>query len=601
IYDGNTPVLVVAKPDLIKAILVQNITDFRDRRPRRLTHPILSKNLFHIPGHEWRRLRAIASPTFSSVKLRKIYEMMRQCLRDLMDQVLEVRAVEGQTLDLLETHGSYTMDVIGTVAFATKTQPYNNPDNQFVRCAAALGDLNVLGEILAILLPKFVCRLLGYKSSNNESNNEFLMNAIKHVIRQRTAEPNKVEAVVDPTGEIGYDDLTRLPFLDAVLSESLRKYPPIVMLSRQAVNDYTIPDSGIVIPKGQHIEIPVYAVHHNPEYYPNPEKFDPDRFMPENRDKIKPYTYLPFGAGPRNCIGMRVALMEAKLCIAHLVRRYILFPTNETPVPIKYRAGKLILATDKLEICMSRVSDRNRLIGFSCSNHYIITRSIAFKSYTYLPFGAGPHNCIGMRVALMEAKLCIAHLVRRYRLFPTDETPVPIKYRVLKIVLVCHQVIVGIKKLDISYVANTNFPTLYLMGTGVSLEGNSVYRLTRCAIHSLASISATRIPMQLRGPAPKGSINRYLNVLPLRDHNSRVGYCVVVHCLSAQHYNRRGLRQHGVQKGQSSQVVVTDLTGRVDHRLHLFVDPVLYFGIHCQLIGAEHQCIGGGVITGQNE
>ena len=89
--------------------------------------------------------------------------------------------------------------------------------------------------------------------------------------------------------------------------------------------------------KGQVVEIPIYAIHHSEEYYENPEKFNPERFLPENRDQIIPYTYLPFGSGPRNCIGMRFALMEAKLCLGQIVRRFRFVRSPKTEVPLRFK------------------------------------------------------------------------------------------------------------------------------------------------------------------------------------------------------------------------------------------------------------------------
>ncbi|CAG2177168.1 unnamed protein product, partial [Oppiella nova] len=131
--------------------------------------------------------------------------------------------------------------------------------------------------------------------------------------------------------------LARLPYLDAVLSETLRLHPPSLRLTRLAATDYKLDKTGITIQKGQQIEIPVYAIHTCKENYPNPFQFNPDRFMPENRHNMKPYTYLPFGAGPRSCIGMRFALLEAKLALAHIIRRFNFIKTQNTDVPLQYK------------------------------------------------------------------------------------------------------------------------------------------------------------------------------------------------------------------------------------------------------------------------
>lgn len=80
-------------------------------------------------------------------------------------------------------------------------------------------------------------------------------------------------------------------------------HPPAPALNRKSTKDYQIPDTNIIIPGGTTILIPIYSIHHDPQYYTDPEKFLPERFSDDNKEQIKKYTYLPFGDGPRTCIG----------------------------------------------------------------------------------------------------------------------------------------------------------------------------------------------------------------------------------------------------------------------------------------------------------
>jgi cytochrome P450 len=160
----------------------------------------------------------------------------------------------------------------------------------------------------------------------------------------------EVTAVADKNGDIDYETLVKLPYIDAVLSETLRKYPPVARLERRVSENYTLggeDNGGIKLYKGQIVDIPAFAIHHCEDYYENPEKFDPERFMPENRHKIKPYTYLPFGAGPRNCIGLRFALLEAKLSLSKLIQKYRFVRSENTDVPLKFKPSGL-LQVDKV-------------------------------------------------------------------------------------------------------------------------------------------------------------------------------------------------------------------------------------------------------------
>lgn len=85
--------------------------------------------------------------------------------------------------------------------------------------------------------------------------------------------------------------------------ETLRKYPPLPYVNRKCVENYTVPDTTIEIENGTLLFLSILGLHRDPDYFPDPEKFDPERFSSENRDRILPFTYMPFGEGPRVCIG----------------------------------------------------------------------------------------------------------------------------------------------------------------------------------------------------------------------------------------------------------------------------------------------------------
>lgn len=86
-------------------------------------------------------------------------------------------------------------------------------------------------------------------------------------------------------------------------SETLRMYPPLPFIPRQCTARYQVPDTNLFIEEQQKVFLPIMGIHYDPEIYPNPDKFDPNRFSDEEKKNRHPYSYLPFGAGPRNCIG----------------------------------------------------------------------------------------------------------------------------------------------------------------------------------------------------------------------------------------------------------------------------------------------------------
>ncbi|MCW1969445.1 MAG: cytochrome P450, partial [Anaerolineae bacterium] len=115
-------------------------------------------------------------------------------------------------------------------------------------------------------------------------------------------------------------DLPNLPYSEMVLKEAIRLYPPASGATRQPIHDIEL--GGYQLPKGSNIAISTYVMHRNPEYFADPLKFDPERFSPEREAHIPKYAYLPFGGGPRVCIGNTFAMMEARLIFITILQRY---------------------------------------------------------------------------------------------------------------------------------------------------------------------------------------------------------------------------------------------------------------------------------------
>ncbi|XP_037093671.1 cytochrome P450 3A9-like [Pollicipes pollicipes] len=139
---------------------------------------------------------------------------------------------------------------------------------------------------------------------------------------------DEIVANVPASGDLDYETVLGLPYLEMVIQESLRLYPPIPALyGRQA--SFATEVQGMRVPPGAFVAVIPICMHHDPDLWPDPERFDPERFSAENKPHIVPCSHMPFGAGPRHCIGMRFAMMEIKLALCHTLRRYRLLPTSE--------------------------------------------------------------------------------------------------------------------------------------------------------------------------------------------------------------------------------------------------------------------------------
>uniref|UniRef100_A0A183BPJ4 Cytochrome P450 n=1 Tax=Globodera pallida TaxID=36090 RepID=A0A183BPJ4_GLOPA len=166
---------------------------------------------------------------------------------------------------------------------------------------------------------------------------------------------------VEEALELTASDVNELPYLDRCIRETMRMFPVIPVLERELLHDLRIGDQ--TLPRGVTVAILPLIIHHNEKVYPRHWEFDPDNFLPERVSKRSPYDYLPFSAGPRNCLESG---------------RWEFDPDNFLP---------------------ERVSKRS--------------------PYDYLPFSAGPRNCLGNRFAMLELKIILVHVFRRLRFSTT--------------------------------------------------------------------------------------------------------------------------------------------------------------------------------------
>lgn len=149
------------------------------------------------------------------------------------------------------------------------------------------------------------------------------------------------ETLLHAEGEPTYNDFLSLKYVENVIKESMRLYSPVPFISRKVEHDVQLP-SGYVLPAGSYADISIFLTHRNDKYFHEPNKFIPERF--EERDgKRSPYAYIPFSAGPRNCIGQKFAMLEMRIIVAMLLLKYeFLLDENADPVVIE---SSLVLRT----------------------------------------------------------------------------------------------------------------------------------------------------------------------------------------------------------------------------------------------------------------
>ncbi|EDW32567.1 GL11710 [Drosophila persimilis] len=215
-------------------------------------------------------------------------------------------------------------------------------NNQIIKTES--GD-NINLTIEEIAAQAFVFFAAGFETSSTTMGFALYELAQHPDIQQRVREECQ-EVIQKYGGELTYESMKELVYLDQVISETLRLYTVLPVLNRECLEDFVVPDNPkYVIKKGMPILIPAGAMHRDERFYPNPDAFNPDNFSPErvkNRDSVE---WLPFGDGPRNCIGMRFGQMQARIGMAMLLKDFKFTVCDETAFPMKYDLESFLIAS----------------------------------------------------------------------------------------------------------------------------------------------------------------------------------------------------------------------------------------------------------------
>ncbi|XP_055632929.1 probable cytochrome P450 6a14 isoform X2 [Toxorhynchites rutilus septentrionalis] len=369
--------VIVVDPELMKSILVKDSANFPGRANFNLEFEPLLGNLFFLEGEAWRLLRMKIAPMFSLSKIRVMFETILEVEDQLENYLMDATANGGQELEMKYIMAGNTMDVIGTCALGIKCNSLRDNNSELHKIFNEITDQTPVKLLLLTILLSFkrlsamfkikptianvekffvelVRSTIDYREKNNIQRNDFLNLLIQLknsddpeeslTIEEITAQvffffwagfdtsasglvcclhelamnPDIQEKVrseimrVCDDRVLTYERVSSVEYLNMVIDETFRKYPP-GDLHRNILQDYQVPGSDLKLPANTMVIIPTFAIHHDPEHYPEPERFDPERFNATNRANRHPYVYLPFGKGPRYCIGMRFGLTQTTL------------------------------------------------------------------------------------------------------------------------------------------------------------------------------------------------------------------------------------------------------------------------------------------------
>lgn len=188
----------------------------------------------------------------------------------------------------------------------------------------------------------FVFFVAGFETSSSAMSNALYELALNPKIQDKLRE--EISDYYKKNDELKYDKIKELTYLDLVFRETLRKYPPGPLLLRKSICDYTFENTKVTIPAGTFVWIPLYAIHNDPKIYPDPEAFIPERFNDQAVASRHPMSYLPFGDGPRNCIGARFAAYQSKVGLITILRNCKVEVCDKTKIPYEIDPAAMLLA-----------------------------------------------------------------------------------------------------------------------------------------------------------------------------------------------------------------------------------------------------------------
>lgn len=380
---GVVPVYVVAAPEAIRRVLVDNAGNYsKNTFTYRGTVSVIGHSVFNSDGEVWLRKRRIMQPVFQSSRFHMLEGIVAGACERTAERWL------GGTVDVGADMVQLALEVAADAFFGLDVRPesrrigeaVNTLADAFTRrytsAAAALWgmvdlplmsgrDVREARSVLYTTIDAIMARGIqqhsesltasllqaadpegGSALSPEELKAELLTLLIaghettayalawcwyllaRHIDVQERVREEAVSVLGNRPAAL--DDLPRLPYLRQVLDETLRLYPSAWGFTRRAEEADVV--MGRRIPKGTRIIVSPYVAHRLPDVWEQPEAFIPDRFAPTAVQARSPYAYIPFGAGPRQCIGKRFALIEAQLVIANLIRRFRVAPLDPVSV-----------------------------------------------------------------------------------------------------------------------------------------------------------------------------------------------------------------------------------------------------------------------------
>ncbi|XP_035280444.1 cytochrome P450 4V2 isoform X2 [Anguilla anguilla] len=348
LWVGPVPFIVLFHAETIEMVL-NNPKHLDKSYAYRFLYPWLGTGLLTSTGDKWRRRRKMLTPTFHFSILTDFLEVMNE-QAEVLTEKLEKRA-GGGLFNCFSFITLCALDIICETAMGKKIYAQNNSDSEYVQSVYKMSDIISRRQRTPWYWPDFIYYFLGEGREHNRRL-KILHSFTESVIRERAESVRHVDSDREP--EEG--PRKRRAFLDMLLKSTdeegralshrdiqeevdtfmfeghdttaaslnwtlylLGSHPEEQRKVQQELQEVF---DGFKVPEGVNAVIIPYALHRDPRHFPDPEDFRPERFSPENSEGRNPFAFIPFSGGVRNCIGQRFALMEEKVVLAWLLRRF---------------------------------------------------------------------------------------------------------------------------------------------------------------------------------------------------------------------------------------------------------------------------------------
>lgn len=374
---GPWPIYFLNHPDYVHHVLQSNFKNYsKETRGWHMLRELLGPSVMITFGDVWKKRRRLMQPLFTPPAIAQLFPMMNRVIGEMLEEFSQ-KAARNETLEIRWEMMKVTLRVIGETLmgrdvgnhvdnigkalwniFEHIAENYTSPiklpsfiptprNKKFRKSLQVLNDIvtkfiserrkstkrpdDLLTRLMEATDPEdgkhltdseirdeiMTMFLAGHETTANSLAWTWYLLAKSPEVEDRLYQEAATHL---PQGTPSRDDILKLKYTNQVFDEALRLYPPVYIISRRAEQDDEI--GGYRIPAKSTVFFCPYTLHRHPQFWPDPEKFDPERFSPSNKSKIKPNTYVPFIEGPRKCLGFHFAMLESPLILAAVAKNF---------------------------------------------------------------------------------------------------------------------------------------------------------------------------------------------------------------------------------------------------------------------------------------